>query len=66
MAGLRKELTIHSFRAGFASTLHGGSGDVVLVSRALGHRDLRPTLRYVAPYPELLPGAIEQCFDGIV
>lgn len=46
-AGLRRELTIHSFRAGFATTLHRGCGDVVLVSRALGHRDLRPILRYV-------------------
>jgi hypothetical protein len=34
--GLSDELTIHSFRAGFATALHKGSGDVVLVSRAWG------------------------------
>jgi hypothetical protein len=27
--------------------LHRTCGDVVLVSRALGHRDLRPIIRYV-------------------
>jgi len=65
-AGLRPELTIHSFRAGFATALHRGCGDLVLVSRALGHRDLRPTLRYVEPHTGRLPRAIERCFAGIV
>ena len=55
-AGLMPELTIHSFRAGFATALHRGCGDVILASRALGHRDLRPTLRYVEPHPRYLPG----------
>ena len=64
-AGLRPELRIHSFRAGFATTLHRGCGDVILVSRALGHRDLRPTLRYVEPHTRRLPRAIEKSFTGI-
>ena len=66
VAGLRPELTIHSFRAGFATALHRGCGDVILVSRALGHRDLRPTLRYVELHPRKLPLAIERSFAGIV
>lgn len=65
-AGLRADLTIHSFRAGFATALHRGCGDVILVSRALGHRDLRPTLRYVEPHAWKLPRAIEKSFIGIV
>jgi len=66
VAGLRPELTIHSFRAGFATALHGGCGDVILVSRALGHRDLRPTLRYVELHPRKLARAIERSFAGVV
>ena len=66
LAGLRPELSIHSFRAGFATTLYRGSGDVVMVSRALGHRDLRPTLRYIEPFPEKLRQAVERCFAGVM
>jgi integrase/recombinase XerC len=65
-AGLRPELRIHSFRAGFATTLHRGCGDIILVSRALGHRVRRPTLRYVEPHTRKLPRAIERSFTGIV
>jgi len=64
-AGLRPELTIHSFRAGFATALHRGCGDVILVSRALGHSDLRPTLRYVEPHTGRLSRAMEKSFAGI-
>jgi len=64
-AGLRPDLTIHSFRAGFATALHRGCGDVILVSRALGHRDLRPTLRYVEPHTQKLPRAIQRSFAGV-
>ena len=65
-AGLRPELTIHSFRAGFATALHEDTSDVILVSRALGHRDLRPTLRYVDPCSRRLREAIESSFGGVV
>ena len=64
VAGLREELTIHSLRAGFATALHKGSGDVALVSRALGHRDLRPTLRYIEFHPRKLRRAIERSLVG--
>jgi len=65
-ANLRRELTIHSFRAGFATALHGGCGDVVLVARALGHRDLRPTLRYVDFSNGWLAQIVERTFGWVV
>ncbi len=65
VVGLRDQLSIHSFRAGFATTLHEDSRDVVLVSRALGHRDLRPTLRYVELSHGALRLAMERAFTAI-
>jgi integrase/recombinase XerC len=59
IAKLPSHLTIHSFRAGFATAIHDRSGDLILVSRALGHKDIRPTLRYVHLLPDKLREAIE-------
>ncbi len=61
-SGLRPILTIHSFRAGFATALHRHSRDVVLVSRALGHKDIRTTLRYIDPSAPKLAQALEATF----
>lgn len=63
VTGLRRELTIHSFRAGFATVLYSGTGDVALVARALGHCDLRPTLRYIDPAAGNIERAIRENFD---
>jgi len=63
-AHLREELTIHSFRSGFATAVHNASNDLTLVSRALGHHDLRSTLRYVAPDRGKLTKAIEAALGG--
>jgi integrase/recombinase XerD len=65
IAGLRPALTIHSFRVGFATALHRQSRDVVLVSRALGHGDLRPTLRYIDLSAGELPDWMETTFRQI-
>ncbi len=65
IAGLRPALTIHSFRVGFATALHRQSRDVVLVSRALGHSDLRPTLRYIDLSAGELPDWMETTFRQI-
>jgi len=62
ITGLRPILTVHSFRAGFATTLHQNSCDVVLVSRALGHKDIRPTLRYIDLSAINLAQAMEATF----
>lgn len=61
-SGLRPILTIHSFRAGFATRLHHHSQDIVLVARALGHRDIRITLRYLEMNSRNLAGIIESTF----
>lgn len=66
VARLRPELTIHSFRAGFATALHHGCGDVMLVSQALGHSDVRPTLRYIKLYSANLSRAIESSLAGVL
>jgi site-specific recombinase XerD len=50
---------LHSFRAGFATRLHESTRDLALVARALGHRDLRTTLRYVNIEPSTLRRAID-------
>ncbi|MGH8247870.1 MAG: tyrosine-type recombinase/integrase, partial [Gammaproteobacteria bacterium] len=60
------ELTIHSFRAGFATALHRATGDVLLVSRSLGHRDLRPTMRYVQWLQPELRKAIDRAFTRLL
>lgn len=61
LAGLPPGLTIHSFRAGLASTLYQDSHDLLLVSRLLGHRDLRSTCRYIT-MPTDARQALEQAF----
>jgi integrase/recombinase XerD len=65
IAELRPALTIHSFRVGFATALHQECRDVVLVSRALGHGDLRPTLRYIDLSADELPDWMEITFRQI-
>jgi integrase len=61
-AGLRSELTIHSFRSGFATRLHQVSRSPLLVSRALGHRDPTTTARYIAEDQTALKEALEKAF----
>lgn len=62
VAGLRRSLTLHSFRAGFATALHGAKGDLLFVSRALGHRDLRTTLRYIQADPTAHHSIVDRVF----
>jgi site-specific recombinase XerD len=62
LAGIRKILTIHSFRAGFATSLYETTGDVFLVARALGHRDVSTTMRYINTDSSLLRRAVEYTF----
>lgn len=46
-SGVNASLTIHSFRAGYATLLHKATKDLMLVARAMGHKDLSNTKRYV-------------------
>ena len=65
-ADLRAELSIHSFRVGFATAIDEASRDFAMVSRALGHRDFRSTLRYLAPDRDKLVQAIEATLAGVL
>lgn len=60
---LRKELTIHSFRAGYATMLHNVTKDPLLVARAMGHRDIRSTDRYIHITPLSMRQAVEKTFE---
>ena len=62
MARLRQELTIHSFRAGFATRLHEVTGSLVIVARALGHRDHRNTEKYISVDVLSFRKALEEAF----
>ncbi len=47
ISGLPEYLTIHSFRAGFATELYRQTGDLLLTCKALGHCDIKSTCRYI-------------------
>jgi integrase/recombinase XerC len=63
LSGIRKMLTIHSFRAGFATSLYETTGDIFLVARAMGHRDVSTTIRYIKANSSLLRRAVEYTFQ---
>lgn len=62
LAGIRKGLTIHSFRAGYATALYKATSDVWLVSRAVGHADIRTTEGYIEGDLSQIPAILESCF----
>jgi integrase/recombinase XerC len=45
-SGIRQRMSVHSLRHTFATLLYRAIGDLLLVNRALGHRDIRSTQRY--------------------
>jgi integrase/recombinase XerC len=47
VSGLPEYLTIHSFRAGFATELYRQTSDLLLTSKALGHCDIKSTCHYI-------------------
>ena len=61
-AKLRDELTIHSFRAGFATRLHHVTKDPVLVSKAIGHKKLSTTQHYISINEDQIRDALEKAF----
>jgi len=62
LAKIRRRITIHSFRTGFATALYGTTRDLLLVAHALGHRDIRTTEKYIAPHPAETRMSIEAAF----
>ncbi len=63
LAGIRAGLTIHSFRAGYATALYETTGDIFLVAHALGHRDIGTTMRYIRTNSSVLKRAVEYTFQ---
>lgn len=60
MAGIAKKLSPHALRHTFATHLYSRTGDILVVQRALGHRDLSTTLIYTHLVDSQLENAIER------
>lgn len=61
-ATIRNGLTIHSLRAGYATNLYRTSGDIWLVSQALGHIGLQTIRHYVQTDNTKIRCATERAF----
>lgn len=59
-ARIRKPLTVHSLRHTFGTLLYRATKDLLLVSRALGHRDVKSTTRYAHLSDHILAKAINR------
>jgi integrase/recombinase XerD len=61
-SGLRRKLTLHSFRSGFATRLYRATKDAVLVSNAMGHKNLSSIYRYISLKEDSIRTAMEKAF----
>src|SRR5574340_615861 len=60
-AGIEKELTPHGLRPTFATHLYGATNDLLVVQRALGHRDVSTTQIYT----HLVDGQLEEALERL-
>ena len=60
-AGIDKKLGPHALRHTFATHLYSRTGDILVVQRALGHRDLSTT----QVYTHLVDGALEDALERL-
>jgi len=60
-AGIEKKLSPHALRHTFATHLYSRTGDILVVQRALGHRDLSTT----QVYTHLVDGALEDAIERL-
>lgn len=60
-AGIEKHLTPHSMRHTFATHLYSATNDLLIVQRALGHRDISTTQIYT----HLVDGQLEEALERL-
>jgi integrase/recombinase XerC len=60
-AGIEKELTPHGMRHTFATHLYSATNDLLVVQRALGHRDVSTTQIYT----HLVDGQLEEALERL-
>ena len=60
--GIRDELTLHSFRSGFATRVYEVTKDPVLVSKAMGHKNLASVRHYISINEDGIHSALEKAF----
>ena len=65
IAGIRKNLTTHSFRASYATQLYKSTKDPLLVSHLLGHRSLTTTTRYIKEGFTDIGDVLERAFSPL-
>ena len=62
LSQIRCRLTIHSFRAGFATLLYQTTRDLLLVAQAMGHHNIQTTEHYIKRGTSAIREAIEKTF----
>jgi len=62
---IQKPLSVHSLRHTFGTLLYQATKDLLLVSRALGHRDVKSTVRYAHLGDQQLARAVIFCRRAI-
>ena len=60
-AGIEKEITPHGLRHTFATRLYSRTGDLLVVQRALGHRNIATT----EIYTHLVDGVLEEALERL-
>ena len=61
VAGIEKKLSPHSLRHTFATHLYSQTRDILMVQRALGHRDISTTMVYT----HLLDSSLEEALERL-